>query len=114
MTGILKFLGWASIICGLAAGIYYGTLDDPLAELLRTYDDSFRLAAALTWWISGAISGIVFFALAYILGHVEAIRNYIEQQPVSETRTSSGTYPETGKSKVTLGSVKDYKMKNID
>lgn len=111
MTGILKFLGWASIVCGIIAGIYYGMQDDPLAELLRNYDDSFRVAVAITWWISGAISGIVFFALAYILEHVEAIRYKLEQQ----TETGGlASRPETGKSKVTLDGVKDYKMKSID
>ncbi|RJE90704.1 hypothetical protein D3P07_00940 [Paenibacillus sp. 1011MAR3C5] len=113
MTGLLKFLGWASIVCGIGLGIYYGVQDDPLAEILRDYDDSFRIATAVTWWVSGALSGIVFLALAHILENVEAIRAQM-YTPQTGSVARQTERPETGKSRVTLGSVKDFKMRNTD
>lgn len=108
MTSILKFLGYASIIGGIILGVILGL----------GYSDGFRFAAALSWWLGGAISGIVFLALAYILEYVEAIYEYIRESSQTSKatypETGKSSYPETGKPKQTLDSAQGYKMKSID
>ncbi|AJS58093.1 hypothetical protein [Paenibacillus sp. IHBB 10380] len=70
MVKTLKALGIISIIGGIIVGIIYGTKEDPLAKLLEM-DDSFRFAVALSWWVSGLVSGILFLAFSKMLELLE-------------------------------------------
>ncbi|MCR2805319.1 hypothetical protein [Paenibacillus soyae] len=116
MVGLLRFIGWASIVAGIACGIFYGLRQDPLYDYLNV-EEGFRVTVALYWWLSGAVAGIVFLALAYILEYLEEIRAHMFSQqsaPSSLSRAAAASHPETGKSKATLDSVKDYKFKHMD
>lgn len=110
LSQILKWLGYISIISGIILGIIYGIKSDPLAEALRIYDDSFRWAIAFAWWISGAISGVLFIAFGMMIDLLEENNAHLRELL---HRTHDETTPKSkplGRSKSSLSSLSGYKM----
>lgn len=112
MSDFLKVIGWISIIAGVIVGVIVGIKDDPLYEVLRI-DPSFRWAAAITWWISGILSGVVFIALGMIMEkqhkiHILVSEIYRKDAPTPDSK------PSLGNSKLNLNKASNYKMKTID
>ncbi|NMM55146.1 hypothetical protein [Paenibacillus aquistagni] len=79
MSKLLIWLGIMSISAGIVLGIYEGKEINELAKALQIADDSFHWRAAITWWVSGAISGIVFFAFSAMLEHLEELKAEIQE-----------------------------------
>ncbi|MDI4643617.1 hypothetical protein [Cohnella hashimotonis] len=61
MVKVLNGLAVFFIVVGIVSGIILG----------NDGADGFRWGAALTWWVSGIVTGILFFAVAIILDYVE-------------------------------------------
>lgn len=102
----LKVIAWFSLVSGFIVGIVVGTQDDPLTELLRYYEDSFRWSAALTWIISGFISSMIFFALAAILegqAEIKSMLYHTSAEQIDQT-------PKLGNSKADINKLKGFKL----
>lgn len=93
MSKFLRFVGYATIVCAIILGIVYGTKRDPILEALDMDDDAFRWVAAVTWWISGVISGVLFIAFGTMLEYLEENNSYLRE---IYNRTSPKETPRTG------------------
>ncbi len=120
MSTVLRVIGVLSIIGGIISGFVNAKSYSGLEKLLgRSVDIPFQWSIALTWWVSGIISGIIFFALAMMLDKLDNIEyNICELQnstakPISPTEKPNyaAKIPNT---KMSLDSAKDYKMKSLD
>jgi len=116
MAQALKIIGWVSIIGGLIVGIILGYQTDPIASLIyKTSAKTFQFAVAISWWLSGAISGLVFIAFGRMLDYLESLHYEIDElkrripAPVETTTYRSGQ-----NSKASLDNVKGYKMTSMD
>lgn len=114
LTKILNALGIISIVGGIILGIVYGLQDSPAAKLIRV-DEGFRFVLALTWWISGAISGILFMAFASMLEYLQS-NNAMLGELIRRTHVDAPSTPRKtlGNSKASLDSAAGYKMKTSD
>ncbi|MGF7046412.1 hypothetical protein J2T13_000888 [Paenibacillus sp. DS2015] len=110
MSQILKVLGIISIVGGIILGIVYGAKDSPAAIVFKV-DESFRFVVALTWWISGAISGILFLAFASMLEYLQSNNAMLREL---SSRVPSTPHKPLGNSKASLDSAVGYKMKTSD
>lgn len=115
MSKVLKVLGALSIICGIILGIQAGNSLNEMAKMLRV-DPSFQWASAIAWWISGAISGVLFFAMSMMLDYLEhisyALRQIQEEMPKKEREQLPSSI--TSNSKSSLDSLKGYKFGAAD
>ncbi|MMZ65401.1 hypothetical protein D1872_278030 [compost metagenome] len=79
MAKILHTLGQVTIILGIILGLVYGLRDDPVLEVLRLEDGSFKWLIAFSWWVSGAISGILFIAFGMMLDYLEENNRHLKE-----------------------------------
>ncbi|MFC5528459.1 hypothetical protein [Cohnella yongneupensis] len=109
MAKLLKGLGWASIILAIIIGIFQANrTDDTLEQLLGSdYEAAFRWSIAIYWWISGIISGIVFYALGLILEHVESTSIRLSNLERGVTPSSA---PKLGNSKASMDKLSGFKI----
>lgn len=115
MANLLKFLGIASIIAGLVVGYIQADKAVELIGLGRSLDMPFQWTVALTWWISGFISGIVLYAIGMILDKLNQMQNQFDQ--LNTKTIQPYLSPEQSKimnSKMNLESAKGYKMNSIE
>lgn len=114
MSQILKWLGYISIVGGIILGIIYGFKSGALAEALGIYDDSFRWGIAISWWISGAISGILFIAFSMMIELLDENNAYLRELLHRTHEESTPKGRPLGKSKSSLSSLSGYKMGNSE
>ena len=97
MLTLLKVIGIIAILGGAIAGVIAGLQEDP-----------FHWMAAVYWWISGLIAGIILIAL----GKLVARKREEEPTVTPESTTNTGI----GNSKMSLDSkeLQGYKMKSLD
>jgi hypothetical protein len=68
-------------------------------------------ATALTWWVSGGISGLVFYAMGMILEYLEDISTRLQSlEHVSNKNAGPSSPPKLGNSKANLDKLKDFKI----
>jgi H+/Cl- antiporter ClcA len=115
VTSLLKFIGWLTIVSGIIAGIFAGNKANEIMNILSNTDEkSFSFQVAITWWISGAISGIIILAIGIILEHAQEILYnqsvILRRLPANEKDLS----PVSSNSKSKLSSLSGYKMGSSD
>jgi phosphate/sulfate permease len=110
---LLKGLGIASIVVAIIAGIIQANqTDQVMKELLGGYYESeFRWSVAIYWWISGIISGIVFYALGMMLEYLEDIA-YRLRNLEHEANKNNPTVPtpRLGNSKASMSKLEGFKI----
>ncbi|MEK3836431.1 hypothetical protein [Paenibacillus sp. FSL R7-0128] len=79
MSKFLRFIGFATIVCAFILGIVYGVKKDPILEALDMDEGTFRWVIALTWWISGVISGTLFIAFSMMLDYLEENNSFLRE-----------------------------------
>lgn len=111
MIQALRVIGWVSILGGIVMGIVIGSQPDPiLQEIDRYYEASFRWAAAVSWWLGGIISAIVFFTYARILELQEENREMVRWIAENmQTKPQEHKVP-LGSSKSSLSKLSGFKM----
>ncbi|NOJ74103.1 hypothetical protein [Paenibacillus alvei] len=115
MSKVLKVLGILSVIGGIYLGIKAGNALNEMAELIRI-ESSFQWAAAIAWWASGLISGILFFAMSMMLDHLEEIKYELhkirEEMPTREREQLPPSVASNSRSN--MESLKGYKFGATD
>ncbi|MCR8842833.1 hypothetical protein NQ117_03985 [Paenibacillus sp. SC116] len=74
MSKVLKALAILALVGGIFLGVNAANAVDELARSMRARDKSYVWSVALSWWIGGVVSGILFYALAMMLDHLESIK----------------------------------------
>lgn len=112
MDKVLKVLGGISVVLGIILGIVYGLQKNPTAELLGIDQSDFRFAIAVSWWVSGIISGILFYAFGMMIELLERNGDYLKEI-LHRTHADYVGPPKKslGNSKASLDSLKGYTMK---
>lgn len=77
MSDFLKVLGFILIGGGLIIGFIFGVETSEIAQLLNPVDE-FSFSVALTWWVSGIVSGSIVMALGMILERVQDMNAKID------------------------------------
>jgi hypothetical protein len=68
-------------------------------------------ATALTWWVSGGISGSVFYALGMMMEYLEDISTRLQSlERESNNKVDLSSPPKLGSSKANLDKLKDFKI----
>jgi hypothetical protein len=66
---------------------------------------------ALTWWVSGGISGSVFYALGMMLEYLEDISTRLQRLEHESNKKVGTSYPpKLGVSRANLDKLKDFKI----
>jgi hypothetical protein len=104
MAKLLKGLGITSIILAMILGIIQ-------ANLAGYYGSEFRWSVAIYWWISGSITGIVFYALGMMLEYLEDI-SYRLRNLEHEMNKNNPTKPapKLGNSKASMSKLEGFKI----
>lgn len=117
MSDFLKVIGWVTIIAGIIAGVGFGKANDPMYALVGLESD-FRWTVAITWWISGLLSGVIFIALGMILERQDYIHQTVyaiyQQNKQSRQPEPSSQKTSSGNSRMNLSKAKDFKMQSFD
>jgi hypothetical protein len=75
VAGILNIVGGILIIAGLIIGFNVGNdVNQVLSMFGQDVAHTFQWRAALAFWISGTLSGLVFLALARIIELLEDLK----------------------------------------
>ncbi|MFD2329422.1 hypothetical protein ACFSR7_09235 [Cohnella sp. GCM10020058] len=102
MVKVLNGLAVFFIVAGMISGIIVG----------NDGADGFRWGSALTWWISGIVAGILFFAIAIMLDYVEdtnaRIRNLEYELLLKNASRPAPT--KRGNSKADLGKLQGFQL----
>lgn len=101
MSRLLIVMGQIFMVSGIVLGIVVGILVD-----------GFHWIPTLSWWISGAILGIIFFALGMMLELLEENNEFLREL-LHRTNVETPAPPMTrsrGNSKSSLSSLSGYKM----
>lgn len=94
MNYILKGLALLTVIYAFIKGISLGD----------------GWGAVITWWISGIVSGIIFFAMGMMLDYLEDISYRLRNLEHESNASSSTRPPKLGNSKANLDKLKDFKI----
>ncbi|QTH45084.1 hypothetical protein J4772_12135 [Cohnella sp. LGH] len=99
---ILKGLAIATFLTAVIAGFIQANQTD-------SYVSEFRWGIAVAWWISGAVSGIVFFAIGLILEYQSEILHRLRNLE-HEANKNAGPAPRLGNSKASLDKLSGFKL----
>ncbi|CAM4378500.1 hypothetical protein U9M73_13275 [Paenibacillus phoenicis] len=108
MSKFLDVVGKITIVAAVILGIVYGLKSDPLAEAFGYDDEAFRWTIALTWWVSGAISGAVLIALGTMLNYLEENNAMLRELVRKSEINTSVSYDQYAKD--TLNKIKESKV----
>lgn len=112
MAKLLRFIGVVTIICGLIVGSLYGNSNAVLERLIGGYKGEFQWSVAFAWWISGAIAGILFFAIAMMLDKMDQL--HYQLNALSRSTSSNENPISTSNTKLGTEAAKGYKMRSLD
>ncbi|MFD2116394.1 hypothetical protein ACFSTH_08085 [Paenibacillus yanchengensis] len=123
MPMILRIIGVLTIIGGAINGYTSAKSYSGVEKILgRSIEIPFQWSVALTWWIIGIISGVLFFTFALILEkliYIEEDMNDLKYSLASSTDSDNkpnyaAKRPSSSNSKMNLDAAKGYKMKSLD
>lgn len=99
------------MILGIIVGIVESNRTDAvLQEILGwDYEKSFRWGLAITWWISGIVSGVIFYAIALILEYLEGITRRLHTLD-SEVGKNNPQPPKLWNSKAIMSKLERFKL----
>lgn len=83
MVKMLKVASWIVLAGGFLYGVVRGF------EVAKVTGADFYLAAAIFWWLGGALLGVLFLALSHILHYLQDIHARLHQHQVDIGSDSS-------------------------
>lgn len=105
ITG-LRLLGFLTIIGGIAAGFVASSAEAELSRLLGVRHSG--VSTWVSWAIGGAISSVVWFALATIIENQHRLEQRMTElltPPKEPRRISTGDYPNQKSQRPASGSI---------
>ena len=111
MVKLLKGIAYVIIGISIIVGIIEASQTDKLMEevLGSDYEAGFRWALAFTYWISGILTGIVFYALGVIVNHLEYLSSRMYNMEY-EAKKNAAPVSSMGNSKSSMDKLRDFKI----
>lgn len=104
MGTTLKTLGILSVIAAAIVGYQVGGRNDEMAVLGSHYEESFTWSSAIYIWLSGLLSGILFYSIGILIDYAKEILRRISQQERGDSSL------EIGNSKADLSKLRGFKI----
>jgi len=107
---VLKVIAVVTAIAGIIVGIVQA--NQKIEFLGQSYNVPFQWGTAVTWWVSGIISAIVFWALGMIVAYLEDISARLREieHYVKYGDDIQKSPPHLGSSKASIDKLKGFKL----